>query len=495
MERIGSITTTAINERLSQVTLVALVYLLLPVQAMLPVDDPDIWWHLRTGEWITRTGWVPVTDPFSAFGAQKPWIAYSWLFELLVYGIQAVLGLRGIVFFTVTLALLITFALHRLVRAAKLSFRAEIIITALGLACMKSLMSPRPWLFSILFFVVELDLLLEFRRSGAIRPLYGLPLLFFLWANIHVQFVYGLAVLFLFLVEPWIGRRVSLPIAAEEKLRDISRPALILAGLSVSATLITPYHLLIYRPVLEYAAQTAVFQNIAELHPLFFRNPVDWIFLALMLAASSVLGWRRATAPFPYLLLAFGAVLSFRARRDIWVGAVAAVAVLADRGALQASADHLQFTAARIVTVTLAVGVVLAGTARLRKITEVELRAHVRQTFPAAAAAFVHEQKFAPPLYNYLDWGGFLIWSLPEYKVSMDGRTNLYGEKRIEENLAAWAGQAGWQTDAELVGARLIVADVTKPLTALLRGDTRFKLVYEDETAVVFVAAGSGKNS
>jgi hypothetical protein len=208
-----------------------------------------------------------------------------------------------------------------------------------------------------------------------------------------------------------------------------------------------------------------------------------------------VLGWRRESAPFPYLLLALGAFLSFRARRDIWVGAIAAVAVLADRRVIQAAADHFEATAAKILTVALSVLIVLAGTARLRNITEQALWAHVRETFPADAAAFVRQQGFAPPLYNYLDWGGFLIWSLPEFKVSMDGRTNLYGEKRIEENLAVWAGRPGWQSDPEVGGAKLIIAEVGRPLTSLLRGDSRFKVVYQDKTAVVFVAAAGRKNS
>jgi hypothetical protein len=90
----GSVT----NKRFYQLTLVTLVYLLPSVQAMLPVDDPDIWWHLRTGEWIARAGGVPVTDPFSSFGYQKPWIAYSWLFELIVSGVHSLFGLHGIVF-------------------------------------------------------------------------------------------------------------------------------------------------------------------------------------------------------------------------------------------------------------------------------------------------------------------------------------------------------------------------------------------------------------
>src|SRR6187200_1203291 len=33
--------------------------------------DQDIWWHLRTGQWIAEHGQVPVTDPFSQYGQGK----------------------------------------------------------------------------------------------------------------------------------------------------------------------------------------------------------------------------------------------------------------------------------------------------------------------------------------------------------------------------------------------------------------------------------------
>ena len=49
------------------------------------VTDADLWWHLRAGEWITQNHHLPVTDPFSYTGAGKPWIAYSWSFEVLLY--------------------------------------------------------------------------------------------------------------------------------------------------------------------------------------------------------------------------------------------------------------------------------------------------------------------------------------------------------------------------------------------------------------------------
>src|SRR5262249_6190299 len=77
--------------------------------------DPDIWWHLRTGGWIVEHGTVPSTDPFSSFGEGRPWVAYSWLFELLVYTLYTWLGLHGIILFRVLLALVIVAAVHLLV--------------------------------------------------------------------------------------------------------------------------------------------------------------------------------------------------------------------------------------------------------------------------------------------------------------------------------------------------------------------------------------------
>jgi hypothetical protein len=97
---------------------------------------------------------------------------------------------------------------------------------------------------------------------------------------------------------------------------------------------------------------------------------------------------------------------------------------------------------------------------------------------------------FAPrPIYNELDWGGYLIWTLPNWPVSMDGRTNLHGEKRLERSLATWAGFPGWKTDPELDQAHLVIANINRPLSFLLRTDSRFQLVHKDDVAAVFVAA------
>jgi hypothetical protein len=47
--------------------------------------DPDLWWHLRTGQWIVETGHVPHSDPFSFTRAGEPWVSHEWLSEVVFY--------------------------------------------------------------------------------------------------------------------------------------------------------------------------------------------------------------------------------------------------------------------------------------------------------------------------------------------------------------------------------------------------------------------------
>jgi hypothetical protein len=107
--------------------------------------------------------------------------------------------------------------------------------------------------------------------------------------------------------------------------------------------------------------------------------------------------------------------------------------------------------------------------------------------FPVRAAEVVRERKPPGPLFNPFDWGGYLIWAVPEHPVSIDGRTNLYGSGRVTRSMATWAGEPGWEADPDLATARLVVAPADRPLTGLLRQSPDWRVEYEDETAVIFV--------
>ena len=215
---------------------------------------------------------MPATDPFSAYGMGKPWVAYSWLFEILVYALFTKFGLMGILVFTVSMSLLIALVLHGALRRAGLPFIAEVFLVAVALGAMSSLISPRPWLFSILFFTVELFILFHVRRTDKIAPLLALPPLFVLWANLHIQFIYGLAVLGLFLVEVLLSQLPSLSLYPRHRPNiSLGRVSLLLLACLV-ATLITPYHFRLYTPILEYIGQTGAFQVVIGAPPFILSS-------------------------------------------------------------------------------------------------------------------------------------------------------------------------------------------------------------------------------
>src|ERR1700730_708698 len=49
-------------------------------------SDPDMWWHLKTGEIIWNTHSIPQVDVFSFTAAGRPWITQEWLSEVTIYG-------------------------------------------------------------------------------------------------------------------------------------------------------------------------------------------------------------------------------------------------------------------------------------------------------------------------------------------------------------------------------------------------------------------------
>lgn len=472
--------------------LLALMFLVPAVQAMLPIDDPDLWWRFRMGEWIVTHRTVPYVDHFSANDMGKPWIEYSWVFALIVYWVHSYLGLVGIVYFIVLMGTSVAYAAYRLIRGAGLPIHAEVALVAMALGTMKSLMTPRPWLITILFFAVELLIIYRARTTEKERLLWFLPILFVVWANIHIQFVYGLAAVGLLFGEALLasctkslGWNLVVPALSLRTLASVTLAC-------VAATFLTPYHYLLYDQVFSYMfVQVGAFQYLAELHPMFFRSPGDWLVLAMTIFAAFALGWHRKWSPFSIMLLVIAAFVAFRARRDVWMIALVSLAIIGDTARSVLPNKVYDFSKGQLLVAALVSIAVLFFIGYSRGIDEKNLKSVVQDKFPVQAVNYIKNHRLPGPLFNHYDWGGFLLWSLPEIPVSMDGRTNLFGDRRIERSLAAWDGRAGWESEPDLLKARLVIAEKSRPLTTLLKSHAGFKVVYEDHNSVVFVGEPS----
>ena len=451
------------------------------------VTDPDIGWHLMTGRWILEHGTVPQTDPFSAYGQDKPWVAYSWLFEILLYVLHTALGLGGFLLLTLLMALSIALALMSVIRLVNPEPATIVGMTGLGLLAISQLLqTPRPWLFTILFFILEFHCLQKTRLTGNSKHLMGLPLIFLFWANLHIQFIYGLYLLGLYIIEPWLSSNLSRLGWSPAVLAKHDAKTYRIALLCVLVTFITPYNYKLYVTVVELMRQSGVYQSISEMHAMSFRSIADWFVLVISIGVSYVVGQAKERRPHILLLLATGLFLGFRSRREVWFLVVPSVVVIAGimpRSIPKASAifDRSQITAAIIAA--LIFGSILSYS---RKLDANGLNAALRETYPVSAVYVAKLKGLPGPLYNDYDWGGFLIWNLPQWPVSVDGRANLHGDARIERSTRTWNGKPDWMDDPDLQKAQLIIGNREKPLSSLLKQDKKYELVYQDTNTILF---------
>ncbi|MBL8794783.1 MAG: hypothetical protein JNM56_12820 [Planctomycetia bacterium] len=447
--------------------------------------DPDVWWHLRIGEWIVEQRAVPQTDPFSSYGADRLWVSYSWLSDLLMYWSYAAFGLAGVVMFVTAVWLLIVVALCGLLLRVRPAPLVILTLVLVGHLAISRLGGPRPWLLSILFFIVQLDILLTAGRRRALYLLCLLPPLYVVWTACHIQFVNGLVVLGLALVESAAARFPRLPSFLEVDEAIPFTPLCATAVLCFAATFFSPYHYHTYEAVWDLVHQVRFWDMLFELRAMGFRTLPDWLVLGLTLAAAAALGWKRRVRCFLLLLWLAGLYFSFRSSRDVWFVTVASLVVLAD-----AVPDELTIRLSlgwpRWLGVATAACGLLAAASRAT-LSNARLEESVARNFPDRALAFIDQQEYPGPAAHSVTWGGYWMWRNRRLPVALDWRTTVHGQDRILRHMGNWSGQPGWENDPELRDARLVLVERATPLHELLRRSGKFEQVYEDELAAVLI--------
>jgi hypothetical protein len=372
-----------------------------------------------------------------------------------------------------------------MIKRLQADFSLAVLLVFVTGFSLSHLYTPRPWMFTILFFAIELNILMQARRSGRVRELAWLPLIFCLWANIHIEYIDGLLVLGLAFAESIAARWWS---AAETRVKPAWMGAALLA--SILATLANPYGWRVYGVVINYgsrlAATSSMLNQVSELQSMPFRDIFDFLILALAMISAAALAWQRRFVLFETFLLIFAVFASFRSQRDVWLIATVSAMILASRLVVASR------TPIRVPKFAPAVAVVLAGLAivagfRVMHVNNARLESDNEKTLPANAVKAVQAKGYTGLVYDDYNWGGYLMWTLRQ-PVTMDGRASFYGDERINRSVRTWSGQPDWASDPDLKSAAIVLGPTNAALTQLLRTDPHFQLAYEDKIAAVFIA-------
>lgn len=392
-----------------------------------PPNDPDFFWHLKTGEWIWRQRGLLVADPFNflnqgvAAAQQRFVLTSSWLSEVLYHLLYARWGFPGIVALKLLIAALLVLALLRL-RVGDPLIHAAVTLAALPLFFL--CFFDRPQVFSMLFFAVLLALLerertLDGAPAGWMAHL-PIPALMLAWANMHGGYAVGQLTIVLYLALEGVKfvHPALRPAGWHRYLRLAARGS---AGVVASFANPNSWRALQLAALpapnwignAEYLSTVSFYRIMHQ--PLIL---VFWCALALA-ALQCLLRARRPDITQIALLVGMG-WQGFLHIRYLPFFMIVAVPVIGELF----SADRAR-TWARPALVAGAIAlVVFFSRDELPSRASVSAALGVSEAhYPVRAADFVLANNLAGNLYNTYLWGGYLLWRLaPARQVFVDGR-------------------------------------------------------------------------
>jgi hypothetical protein len=446
------------------------------------VVDPDIWWHLKTGEWITQHGAVPRVDPFSYTRAGQPWIAHEWLSELVIYGLYRIAGAGGLIVGFAVIHCAAFFLLYLRCGADRFVSGAISLWGALATA---TLWGVRPQIISLLLASLWLLILERSERNQKLLWC-TLPLLV-LWVNLHAGFALGLVFLSLFLLgelfEKIFAPSFSTSSARVRALAVTLLLNLLLVPLNPNGTRMFWYPFATLR-------SKAMQGSIDEWASPNFHRGDQWPFLLLLLATLATMAWSRIRVrPRDLLLLSISAFAGLSSIRMIPFFVLVAVPIIS-RSLVSGLGRAYSSTRPRPAGFAVLNGVILLAMAGFVSLHLAQLIRRQPQAeaahYPVGAVAYLAAHPLAGPIFNHYDWGGYLIFKLyPVTRVFIDGRADLYGDHLMEQRAASYYLMDDWQQPLSEWKIRTVIVPADAPLATGLRSSPGWMVSYEDSKSVI----------
>jgi hypothetical protein len=477
-------------------TFIAVLFLGLFAMSARNATDPDLWWHLKTGEFISEHKSIPHTDPFSFTRAGEPWVAHEWLTELVLYQIQRSAGFGALIVIFAALLSAAFFFLY--LRCGHAPYIAGIATLCAAWATMP-IWGVRPQVISLLLTSLWLVILERSDRKPNLLW-WTLPLTL-LWVNLHAGFALGLALSALFLAGTILETRLNHPLASTKASWKLSAAILFL---DLCLVPLNPNGRRLFSYPIETLRSTTMQNYIVEWASPNFHRPEYWPFLLIVLATAATLSWSRVPVrPRDLILLLVSLFAALSSIRLIPLFVLIAVSLISrslgrrpERG-LDDSRPSVHspmrtspafrgwLNAAIIFAMAMFAGV------RILQVIHNQARAEAQQ-FPARAVAFLQTHPPQGPIFNHYDWGGYLIWKLyPSTPVFIDGRADLYGAQLFHDFADAYQLMGPWQQILERWHIHTVIIPPESALATGLQSAPDWTISYQDPQAIILTMSPS----
>ncbi len=496
------------------------------------IEPYDFWWNLKSGEIMVQTGqflgtdvlvWTPVREPYSnpQWGSQ---LIFYWAYSLSP---NFLLTLRAAII-AATVGLLVWLCAWR-----SGSLKAASACALIAYFTGWTNYGMRPQLLAFLPFIAYMLLLERKDRHPGWLPLL-VPIMLF-WVNVHGSFFLGVALIGIYAVGTLLEKLPHSDGRQWLLSKHAGRQALWM-GAAVLATLVNPYFVGIYSYFFTATNDPIARALNMEWQPPTLYNGTGHLFYlnVLIFLTSAYISKRRMRPTEILLVLAFGYLALVSLRNVIWWGWVTAPIMAVNFGAWAASRNRptesqhptnptqrkgvtnaelgggpsaapdgpanpgqplvrpapAELPALNWALTLILVGWALAFTPLWKHINPRQAHTVVAPGTPVELAGFLREAEVPAPLFNYMEWGGYLEWELyPRYQMFIDGRFEARKVEVWTDYLAVSRGRADWQAILDRYGVRTLVLNKQfhRDLLPFVAASAHWRKVYEDELGVVYV--------
>lgn len=500
------------NKKLVLAILAIVGFFFMFILAFTPTIDPDLGWHLKTGELMWQYKTIPYTDWYSYTMPDFLWINHEWFTELLMYKINQTFGMAGLsVFFT----LIVTFVFGYLIGETvikKPRWENRILIGLLATFVSVAFTGARPQMFTLLFVALILLIIKFLYVNDKTKIIWLMPVLFLFWVNMHASFLAGFGIIAVYLVtekmkigrlekkgdNEWIKKDHTLTKTAWTKLFYASI-------LSLPAIFLNPYS---YKILIElkrtFTDPVAPNFIIEWLSPNFHQTTgILFLFLVFLFLEILFLS-KKKIDPTQFILITIFMWMAFQANRHIPLFTLILIPFLLETMDAVPETITLGVLKNKFILMSLIFFFALYATQFSYLSQTIALLIDTKsfaatQSYPENAMEFLKKNPQTGNVFNSYGWGGYIIKDakcIIQYnkmecgpKVFIDGRMAHWKTKDreiLKEYADIYAMPDNFDELIEKYDISWVFIEKNSYMGKILALTPGWTEAYSDETAIIF---------